>query len=133
MGYSTDFYGALQLSRPATEQEKNYINLFSGTRRMKRDIVKLMELYKGQHGLPNFAILTDEQKDLLQKLTSGKFINKTNNIKNLKFNNPLLGLLSQIADKNRKVIDIEKQTNPEYVQYLSRLVAHTARAYYKQI
>jgi hypothetical protein len=49
------------------------------------------------------------EKDLLQKLTSGKFINKTNNIKNLKFNNPLLGLLSQIADKNRKVIDIEKQ------------------------
>lgn len=54
MGYSTDFYGALKLSRTATEAEKNYINLFSGTRRMKRDVSKLMELYKGEHGLPNF-------------------------------------------------------------------------------
>jgi hypothetical protein len=67
MGYSTDFYGALKLSRPATEKEKKYINTFSGTRRMKRDVNKLMELYKGQHGLPNFSI-TEEQKELIQKL-----------------------------------------------------------------
>lgn len=53
MGYSTDFYGAFKLSRPATEEEKNYINTFSGTRRMKRDVNKLMELYNGEHGLPN--------------------------------------------------------------------------------
>ena len=67
MGYSTDFYGGFKLSRTATEQEKNYINTFSGTRRMKRDVNKLMELYNGKHGLPNFS-LTQEQKDLLQKL-----------------------------------------------------------------
>lgn len=50
-----------------------------------------------------------DEKDLLNKLTSGLFINKTTNIKNLKFNNPLLGLLANVADKNRKVIDIENQ------------------------
>jgi hypothetical protein len=52
MGYSTDFTGALQLSRQLTDKEKNYINLFSSTRRMKRDVNKLMELYKGEHGYP---------------------------------------------------------------------------------
>jgi hypothetical protein len=52
MGYTTDFYGSFTLSRPATEKEKNYINLFGDTRRMKRDVNKLMELFKGKHGYP---------------------------------------------------------------------------------
>ena len=68
MGYSTDFYGSFKLSRKATKKEKNYINLFSGTRRMKRDVNKLMETYKGKHGLPHFTILSDEQKELVKKL-----------------------------------------------------------------
>lgn len=68
MGYSTDFYGTLKLSRQATDIEKNYINLFSATRRMKRDVNKLMELYGGKFGLPNSSKLTDEQQELLDKL-----------------------------------------------------------------
>lgn len=52
MGYTTDFNGSFILSRPATEQEKSYINLISRTRRMKRDMNKLMEIYKGKHGNP---------------------------------------------------------------------------------
>lgn len=52
MGYTTDFTGALQLSRQLTEKEKNYINLMSSTRRMKRDVNKLMALYHGEHGNP---------------------------------------------------------------------------------
>lgn len=52
MGYSTDFFGSLKLSQPATIEQKNYINLISGTRRMQRDVNKLMELYKGEHGNP---------------------------------------------------------------------------------
>jgi hypothetical protein len=52
MGYTTDFEGSLKLSRAATEEEMNYINTFSGTRRMKRDVNKLMELYHGAHGNP---------------------------------------------------------------------------------
>lgn len=52
MGYSTDFSGSLKLSRQATEQERDYINLISDTRRMKRDVNKLMVLYKGKYGNP---------------------------------------------------------------------------------
>lgn len=53
MGYSTDFFGSLQLSRPATEQEIEFINQLSGTRRMKRNTTKLFELYDGKFGNPN--------------------------------------------------------------------------------
>ena len=52
MGYTTDFSGSFSLSRPATETEKNYINLFSGSRRMKRDVNKLIEMYNGKNGYP---------------------------------------------------------------------------------
>ena len=55
MGYSTDFSGSLKLSRQATEEELNYINLISDTRRMKRDVSKLMDLYQGEYGNP-FAV-----------------------------------------------------------------------------
>ena len=51
MGYTTDFDGSLKLSRPATVEQIEYINRFSGTRRMKRDVNKLIELYNGKHGL----------------------------------------------------------------------------------
>jgi hypothetical protein len=52
MGYSTDFDGSFKLSRPATAEEMSYINRIASTRRMQRDVTKLMELYKGQHGNP---------------------------------------------------------------------------------
>lgn len=52
MGYTTDFAGELTLSRKLTETEKSYINTFSGTRRMRRDVNKLMEIYKGKYGYP---------------------------------------------------------------------------------
>jgi len=52
MGYSTDFNGSFELSRPATEKEQNYINGFSGSRRMGRDVHTLAGLYKGKHGHP---------------------------------------------------------------------------------
>jgi hypothetical protein len=55
MGYSTDFNGTLKLSRQATPEERDYINLISYTRRMKRDVNKLMKLYQGKYGNP-FAI-----------------------------------------------------------------------------
>ena len=52
MGYSTDFNGSLTLSKPLTEEQFDYINKFSQTRRMKRDTNKLMEKYKGKFGYP---------------------------------------------------------------------------------
>ena len=55
MGYSTDFTGSLTLSRPATAAEKAFINAFSNTRRMGRNITELMEHDKGKNGLPKPA------------------------------------------------------------------------------
>jgi hypothetical protein len=52
MGYTTDFEGSFKLSRPTTVKEFNYINTFSETRRMKRDVNKLMEKFKGEFGHP---------------------------------------------------------------------------------
>lgn len=60
MGYTTDFSGSFQLSRPATVQEKNYLDKLAKTRRMKRDVEKLHELYKGKGGLPLVEIITPE-------------------------------------------------------------------------
>jgi hypothetical protein len=51
MGYSTDFFGRWELNKPLTDEQANYINKFADTRRMKRNVKKLKELYKGEHGL----------------------------------------------------------------------------------
>ena len=52
MGYTTNFDGSLKLSKNLTEEQFKYIELFNETRRMKRDVNKLMELYDGKHGYP---------------------------------------------------------------------------------
>lgn len=52
MGYTTDFSGYLSLSRELTDVEKNYINKLHETRRMKRNVKKLMEMFNGEHGHP---------------------------------------------------------------------------------
>lgn len=45
MGYSTDFYGSVSFNKPITEELKNYINKFGETRRMKRDVEKIKEIF----------------------------------------------------------------------------------------
>lgn len=52
MGYTTDFSGQFKTNRPLTETEMNYINKLTDTRRMKRDVNKLMEKFKGEFGHP---------------------------------------------------------------------------------
>ncbi len=52
MGYTTNFDGSLKLSKNLTEEQFKYIELFNETRRMKRDVNKLMEMYDGKHGYP---------------------------------------------------------------------------------
>jgi len=52
MGYTTDFEGSLVFDKPLNQKQREYINRISDTRRMKRDVNKLMELYKGKHGNP---------------------------------------------------------------------------------
>ncbi len=50
MGYTTDFFGKINVSPPVSEELKNYINTLSQTRRMKRDVNKLIEMYGGKFG-----------------------------------------------------------------------------------
>jgi hypothetical protein len=52
MGYTTVFKGKLNFDRVLTEEEVNYINKISQTRRMKRDVSKLYKLYNGEGGNP---------------------------------------------------------------------------------
>ncbi len=51
MGYTTQFEGQFNLSKPLTDDQSNYLHTFSGTRRMKRNSEMLMNQYNGQHGL----------------------------------------------------------------------------------
>lgn len=45
MGYSTDFYGSLQFNKPVAPWLVEYVNKFSETRRMKRDVDKIKALF----------------------------------------------------------------------------------------
>jgi hypothetical protein len=45
MGYTTDFFGSLEFNKPVAPWLAEYINKFSGTRRMKRDPEKIKELF----------------------------------------------------------------------------------------
>lgn len=51
MGYTTDFRGDLNITPALTEEQSKYLNAFKSTRRMKRDVSKLVELYGTKHGL----------------------------------------------------------------------------------
>jgi hypothetical protein len=53
MGYTTDFFGEFTLTPALSDNQKDYINKFNKTRRMKRDVNKLMDIYKGEHGFPD--------------------------------------------------------------------------------
>ena len=59
MGYSTDFEGCFMLSRPTTKVEQDFLNKLAETRRVKRDVNKLMEMFEGKYGYP-FA---EDKKD----------------------------------------------------------------------
>lgn len=45
MGYTTDFYGSLKFNKPVATWLVDYVNKFSDTRRMKRDVEKIKELF----------------------------------------------------------------------------------------
>jgi len=53
MGYTTYFTGELKLSKEPTQKQFEFINNFSGCRRMGRNIDELMKQFNGKYGLPN--------------------------------------------------------------------------------
>jgi len=60
MGYTTDFSGGFRITPRLSKKKVEYINLFSETRRMKRDVSVLMKLYNGKYGLPTATEKTAE-------------------------------------------------------------------------
>jgi len=72
MGYTTDFIGSFQFNREVSVKEKEYINRFSDTRRMKRDVNKLMELYEGKHGYPFPYLLSGQVMNNTPETIYGK-------------------------------------------------------------
>lgn len=73
MGYTTDFSGSLTLTPALTQTQMNYINKFSNTCRMGRNVDELMKKFKGKQGLPLSAILTNEQQSLVDELSKQGF------------------------------------------------------------
>lgn len=67
MGYTTDFSGELTLSKPLTVSQFKYLEKFSKTRRMKRDVNKLMELYKGKGGYPGRTVKKNTPEEIYGK------------------------------------------------------------------
>ena len=67
MGYTTDFSGELTLSKPLTISQQKYINQFSQTRRMARKVDVLMELYKGNGGLPGTSAKSNTPEEIYGK------------------------------------------------------------------
>ena len=64
MGYSTDFEGALTLSKLLTAKQFEFINKFSATRRMKRDVQRLMDNYKGKAGFPGRTVKKNTPEEI---------------------------------------------------------------------
>ena len=67
MGYTTDFSGELKLSKKLTPEQFDYINKLNETRRMSRDVNKLVEIYKGEHGYPGTSIQTHTPEEVYGK------------------------------------------------------------------
>lgn len=64
MGYTTDFEGELTLSKPLSKEQFDYINKLCQTRRMKRDVNKLMKMYDGKHGYPGTSKETNTPEEI---------------------------------------------------------------------
>ena len=67
MGYTTDFNGELTLNKPLTISQLEYITEFSKTRRMKRKVDVLMELYKGKGGFPGTSKQSNTPEEIYGK------------------------------------------------------------------
>lgn len=67
MGYTTDFTGELSLDKPLTPEQFEYINKFSETRRMKRDVNVLMKLYDGKYGFPGTSKESNTPEEIYGK------------------------------------------------------------------
>jgi hypothetical protein len=81
------------------------MNTFNDT----EDVIK--EFNNKKVTVNNIYMTYKDEKDLINKLSSQKFIDNTNNKKSIKFQNPLLGLWAQSCEKRREIKDINDQVS----------------------
>lgn len=60
MGYTTDFYGSFGFNKPVTEELAEYINKFSSTRRMQRNVEEIKKSFPNWEELCFNGKLGDE-------------------------------------------------------------------------
>jgi hypothetical protein len=107
MGYTTDFQGQLSFDRVLTNEEVNYIKKFNDSRRMKRDVSKLYDIYKGEGGnpfLPKEQTYGNEGEYFVGG--SGDFIQERND--------------SSIIDYNESPGGVLKNNDEDFGTYWSR-------------
>ena len=59
--------------------------------------------------LENIYVTSQNEKDLVSKLSAQKFINPTGNKSQMKFLNPLLGEYARVCDLKKQLSDFEKE------------------------
>jgi len=59
--------------------------------------------------ISNIYMTYTDEKDLINKLSAQKFIDKTDNKKKIKFHNQVLGLWAQSCEKRRELKDVDDQ------------------------
>ena len=72
MGYDTQFKGSFKPNKPFTQEQTNFINKFSDTRRMKRDVSKLLLLepnfkngFNGSYGIDGEYYIGDDETSVI--------------------------------------------------------------------
>lgn len=108
MGYTTDFNGRLKLNKRPTKKQVEYLEKFTTTRRMGRDVKVLIEQDKGENGLPQ-----DEEPMTMEQLygNDGEYYVGDDNLGVIDINTPpgqlsyhTLNNFNNVYDENRSRI-----------------------------
>lgn len=70
--------------------------------------------------LDNIYMTYTDEKDLINKLSSQKFIDNTTDKTKIKFHNPLLGLWAQSSEKNKELKDLQDKINDDNKSILDK-------------
>jgi hypothetical protein len=123
MGYTTYFSGSFEFDKPVTDELRNYINKFSGTRRMMRDNDMIKALY------PNWKELcfNGELGRKGEYFVGGAgFAGQDEDLSIINYNmsDPQPGLWCQWVIEGDKLVWDEGEKFYDYVKWLEYLIKH---------
>jgi len=124
MGYNTDFKGFFSLHPQASAEQVRYLNLFSTTRRMQRNVSELMNLFHGEFGLDG-----DYGNEGEYFVGKQSFLDMKNDSSVLHFNEPPAGQPSlwcpwTLSDDGSRLISTDADHTYFYVDWLEYLIEH---------